>query len=327
MENLTAISIFVAVVDEGSFVAASAKLGIARSVVSRRLGLLEAELETRLLHRTTRRVSLTAAGRRFYQRVSEGLNAIREAEREVGALREEPSGKLVASVPMSFGLMHVSPAMPAFRLRYPKVELELRFDDRQNDLVGEGVDVAMRIADLAASSLVARRLAPIRHVVVASASYFAKYGAPQGPSDLAHRECLIYTLRSTPRRWRFKRDGVVDELSISGHFEANNSLALREMLLAGMGVALVPSFLVAHDLANGRLTRVLEEWQTSELELSIVYPTRKHVAPAVRAFIAFMEERIGRPPYWDRNEGTVERSATATWAPDETYWNPPPLLR
>lgn len=300
MDNLTSIAVFRAVVDSGSFAGAADMLGIARSVVSRRVSSLEAEMQTRLLHRTTRRIALTEAGQRFYGRVSEALDAIEEARNEVGSLRDEPSGKLVASVPMSFGLMHVLPAMPAFRRRFPKVELELRFDDRQANLLKDGVDLALRIADLTQSSLVARRLAKVRHVVVASPSYIAKCGAPRHPSDLAERECLVYTLRSSPRRWRFRQGDIGQDVDVRGHFEANNSLALREMLFAGMGIAHVPLYLVANDLQNGQLSPLLEDWQTHDLDLCIVYPTRKHVARTVRAFIAFMEDRIGNPPYWER---------------------------
>jgi DNA-binding transcriptional LysR family regulator len=300
MDDLTSIAVFRAVVDSGSFAGAADRLGVARSVVSRRVSSLEAEMQIRLLHRTTRRIALTEAGQRFYARVSEALSAIEEARTEVASLRNEPSGKVVTSVPMSFGLMHVLPAMPAFRRRFPKVELELRFDDRQANLLKDGVDVAIRIADLAQSSLVARRLAKVRHVLVAAPSYVAAHGAPQHPSELADRECLVYTLRSSPRRWPFRRGDVREHVEVRGHFEANNSIALKEMLYAGAGIGHVPLYLVADDLRSGRLSRLLEDWQTQELDLCIVYPTRKHVARAVRAFIDFMEDRIGKPPYWER---------------------------
>ena len=300
MDSLHSIAIFATVVGTGSFSAAADKLGIARSVVSRRVSALEAEMGIRLLHRTTRRIALTAAGQRFYERVSTALSDIHDAQTEALAARDEPSGKLVASIPMSFGITHVLPAMPAFRTRYPKIELDLRFDDKQANLLKEGVDVALRIADLGQSSLIARRLAKVRHVVVASPSYIARHRAPQDPAELATRECLVYTMKSSPRRWLFHRGDAVEDVEVHGYFEANNSLALREMALAGMGIALVPIFLVALDLQNGHLTHLLEDWHTHELDLCIVYPTRKHVAPAVRAFISFMEGRIGHPPYWDR---------------------------
>lgn len=304
MDDLASIAVFRAVVDCGSFAGAADRLGIARSVVSRRVSSLEARMQTRLLHRTTRRIALTDAGRRFHARVSEALNAIEEARNEAGSLRDAPGGKLVASVPMSFGLMHVLPAIPAFRRSFPRIELELRFDDRQANLLREGVDVAVRIADLAQSSLVARRLAKVRHVLVASPSYLAAQGAPQRPAELAQRECLVYTLRRSPHRWRFRKGEVHEEVDVRGHFEANNSLALREMLFAGMGIAHVPLYLVAEDLRSGRLCRLLEDWQTHDLDLCVVYPTRRHVAPAVRAFIGFMRDRVGAPPYWEQKAGT-----------------------
>jgi DNA-binding transcriptional LysR family regulator len=299
-ENLVAVAVFVTVVDSGSFAAAAEKLQLARSVVSRRVSALEAQLDTRLLHRTTRRLALTDAGQRFYDRASQALREMREAEREVRASRTEPGGKLVVSGPMSFGLLHLIPSMPTFRLRHPKIELDLRLDDRRIDLLRDGVDVAIRIADLTESSLVARRLAVIRHVVVAAPSYIAAHGAPADPSELTDHQCLIYSLRAAPRRWKFKRDQAPwQEVDIRGHFETNNSLALRDMLSAGLGIALIPTFLVWKDLAEDRLVQILGDWQTLQLDLSVVYPTRKHVAPAVRALITFMEERIGTPPYWD----------------------------
>lgn len=301
MENLTSIAIFAAVVENGSFAAAAEKLGIVRSVASRRVNLLEQELKTRLLHRTTRTIALTSAGQRFYRKISDGLNAIREAESELSAAQDEPSGKLVVGVPMSFGLMHVLPCLPNFRLSNPGIELELRLDDVKSNLIKDGIDIALRIADLADSSLIARRLTVIRHVVVASAAYLGRRGIPREPLELIGHDCLVYTLKSSPQRWQFERAETNTEVDVQGSISANNSLAIREMLLAGMGIALVPIYLVAQDLRRGHLMEILQDWKTPELELCLIYPTRQHVPSTVRAFISFIEKTIGKSDYWDRD--------------------------
>ncbi|RQV70283.1 LysR family transcriptional regulator [Burkholderia cenocepacia] len=300
MEDLSAISVFVAVVDAGSFAAAADKLEVARSVVSRRVASLEARLGTRLLQRTTRRLALTAIGQRFYERVKQGLEAINEAEREVGAARAEPIGKLVVSLPMSFGLSHIVPALPSFHAAYPQIALELRFDDAKVELVRDNVDVAIRISDLADSSMVARRIAKIRHVLVASPAYLRSRGEPVDPGDLRTRECLIYGLRSAPRRWTFRQGDVCRTIHVDGHLLANNSLALRELARAGLGLALIPLFLVADDLKSGTLASVLTDWETDHLDLCAVFPTRRFVGPAIRAFIGFVETIVGARPYWEQ---------------------------
>ncbi|RQU68180.1 LysR family transcriptional regulator [Burkholderia cenocepacia] len=297
MEDLSAVSVFVSVVDAGSFAAAADRLGVVRSVVSRRIATLEDRLGTRLLQRTTRRLSLTATGKRFYERVKEGLDTINEAEREVSALRTEPVGKLVVSLPMSFGLTHIVPALPSFHANYPQITLELRFDDTKAELVRDNVDVALRIADLVDSSMVARRIAKIRHVLVASPAYLGRHGELLDPGELSTRECLIYGLRSTPRRWSFQQGDVLRTVHVNGHLEANNSLALRQMARAGMGLALIPLFLVSDDIQQGTLASVLPDWETHQLDLCAVFPTRRFVAPAIRAFIQFVEATVGTGSY------------------------------
>lgn len=302
MEHLTDVAVFVAVVDAGSFTVAANQLGLARSVISRRVNRLEAELDIRLLHRTTRKLVLTELGETFYARSRRALHELDAARDELRHLQGDPGGRLVISMPMSFGLLHILPILPAFRLRYPKIELDVRFDDKQVDLLSAGVDIAIRIAKLSESSLVARRLTVIRHVVVAAPSYLAHHPAPVCPANLDAHDCLLYTQRTAPGRWRFAREGDTEEIHVTGRMKANNSMALREMLLAGMGIGLIPTFMVMQDLAAGTLQPLLSEWQSIELGLYAVYPTRQHVAPSVRAFIAALEHHLGpvsSPPYWD----------------------------
>ncbi len=292
MNRLASIEIFVAVVESGSFAAAAEKLGIVRSVASRRVKWLEEELQARLLHRTTRSVALTPAGLQFYRKVREGLGSIRDAEMELHAKRDEATGKLVAGVPMSFGLMHVLPALASFRLSHPNIELEIVFDDAKSDLVKSGIDVSLRISELADSSMVARRLATIRHAVVASPAYLAARGIPLEPPDLGKHDCLVYTMKPQPQRWQFTRADTESVVSVRGGISANNSLAIREILLAGMGISLVPIYLVDQDLRSGALKEVLADWKASDLALSVIYPTRQHVPSTVRAFIAFVEKIV-----------------------------------
>ncbi|MNI11280.1 LysR family transcriptional regulator [Pseudomonas putida] len=291
MENLTAISIFITVIEAKSFSAAAKKLGMVRSAVSRHITALETTLSTRLIHRTTRQLSLTAAGERYYARVSVAVQAIREAEKEIDEDRIEPIGKVVAAIPMSFGLMHILPGMAEFQQKHPKITIDLRLDDKKINLLTEGVDVALRIAELSDSTLVAKRIAHVRNILVATKSYLDANGTPTTPQDLQDHACLLYTLGASPAKWSFHKENHVSDINISSQFSASNSLAIREMALAGIGIALIPDFLVIEDLKTGRLMQLLDDWQSRTLEISVVYPSRRYVPKSVREFIAFLEER------------------------------------
>jgi len=300
VESLSDIAVFVRVVRSGSFTAAADTLNLSKSVVSKYVTRLEDRLGARLLNRTTRRLSLTEVGQAFFERSQRALGEIEEAEAEVSRLQGEPRGELRLSCPMSFGILHVAPLLPAFQARYADLAVNMVLDDRQTDLVDEGFDLAIRIGELPDSTLVARRLGPCRHVVCGSPEYFAGLGLPQSPKELADHPALTYRYQDAPAEWRFVgADGTYHQVAINSRLQMNNSLALREALLMGAGVTLTPTFVVGADIKAGLLTAVLTEYKALEVSIYAVYPQRKHLSPKVRAFIDYLAEQIKDPPYWE----------------------------
>ncbi len=300
MNDLNDIAVFVAVVDAGSFTRAAERLDLSRPVVSKYVSRLEDHLGVRLLNRTTRRLSLTEAGRIFHARSRRGLDDIADARAEISRLQEHPRGLLRINVPMSFGILHIAPLLPAFMQQYPNITVEMDLNDRKLDVIDEGFDVSVRIGDLPDSSLVARRLAPCRHAIVAAPGYLESRSAPRKPEDLRDHDILCYSLQQSTHNWHFRSPaGEAIHVPADGRLQVNNSLALREALLAGLGIARTPTFLVGDDLRQGRLTRLLSDFQSVEVSVFVVYPQRRHLSPKVRAFADFLASRIQDPPYWD----------------------------
>jgi DNA-binding transcriptional LysR family regulator len=301
MEALAEIAVFVRVVEAGSFTAAAERLKLSKSVVSRHVTRLEDRLGARLLNRTTRRLSLTDVGRVFYERSRRGLSEVEEARLEVARLEESPRGTLRVNVPMSFGILHVAPALPDFLEQYPQLAVTMELDDRKVDLVAEAFDVAIRISDLPDSSLVARRLGPCRHVVCAAPEYLERRGRPRKPEDLRDHNVITYPYQESAKEWHFiGPDDAPVAVRVGGSLEVTNSLALRAALLGGAGVTRTPTFVVGADLAAGALVPLLTEYRTLEVSIYAVYPQRRHLSPKVRAFVDFIAARIADPPYWDR---------------------------
>jgi DNA-binding transcriptional LysR family regulator len=301
MDSLTDIAVFAQVVESGSFTAAAERLSLSKSVVSKYVTRLENRLGARLFYRTTRRLSLTEVGRTFYERSRRGLQEIEEAEAEVSHLQGEPRGTLRLNTPMSFGILHIAPALPEFLRRYPEVSIDMNLDDRQVDVIEEGFDLSVRISDLPDSSLVARRLGPCRHAVVASPDYLDRHGTPTTPDELKHHSIISFRYQESAREWHFRSpDNKTVSVAVSGSFQANNSLALREALLGGIGITRTPTFVVGEDIQTGRLRPILANYETLEVSIFLVYPQRQHLSPKVRAFVEFFVERISDSPYWDR---------------------------
>jgi DNA-binding transcriptional LysR family regulator len=301
MDRLAAIEAFVRVAEAGSFSQAAQRLHTSKSVVSRLVGALETELGARLIHRTTRALTLTEAGRSYFERASRILADIDEANASVGQLQAAPRGRLRVNAPMSFGFLHLAPAVPDFLARYPDVSLEMTMNDRYVDLVEEGFDVAVRIGNLEDSSLVARRLAPARRVVCVAPDYLARHGTPESPDDLKQHECLCYSNVGLPQAWRFvTAEGRPWLVEVAGRLNANNGDALRAAALKGFGLAILPTFIVGCDLQTGTLVSVLDKYMPQHSGVHAVYPHSRHLSPKVRAFVDFLAERFGPNPYWDR---------------------------
>jgi DNA-binding transcriptional LysR family regulator len=301
MENLADIAVFVRVVERGSFTVAADDLNLSRAVVSKYISRLEERLGARLMNRTTRRLSLTEAGAALFEASRGAIERIEEAEAAVAQFQSAPRGRLRISAPMSFGILHLGPAIADFAREFPAVTLDIRLDDRFVNLVEDGVDVAIRIGQLTDSSLVARKLATTRALACASPGYLREHGEPETPEDLASHQCLIYSYLATSNVWRFTaRDGREIPVAVSGSMRINNGIVLAEAALAGRGVLVTPSFYVAPMLRDGRLKRILTDYRLPDLGIHAVYPQRTHVPPKVRAFVDFLAQRFGRKPEWEK---------------------------
>jgi DNA-binding transcriptional LysR family regulator len=295
MDRFLEMQTFSTVVDAGSFVKAAESLGLSKAAVSRYVGELEARLGVRLLQRTTRRLSLTEAGQVFYARSKDLLAGVDEAEAEITSRSGTASGLLRISAPVTFGILHLAPLWGVFRAQYPDVALDLTLADRVVDLVEEGYDMAIRIAGLPSSTLVSRRLASTRAVLCASPEYLAVHGTPQHPSDLAQHAVIAYTYWAAKDEWHF--DGPEGPVSVSTRpcIHTNNGDTCRAAALAHQGIILQPSFLVGEDLAAGRLVELLPTYQSLEMGIYAVYPSRKHVPPKVRALVDFLAAHFALP--------------------------------
>lgn len=299
-DPLEGYATFAAVVDCGGFSAAAQRLKVTKSAVSKQVARLEERLGARLLNRTTRRLSLTEAGQAFHRHCLRILAEAEEAELAVSHLHAEPRGLLRLSAPMSFGLRHLAPALCPFLARWPELSIEVSYDDRLVDVLAEGFDVVVRISRLADSSLIARKLAPARRICVAAPGYVEAHGMPLHPADLAHHQCLLYTLQTTADTWPLVHaDGTRSDTAIDGRVRMNNGDALREAAVAGLGVILTPTFIVGDDLTSGRLVRVLPEWEAPEIAVYAVYPPGRHLSAKVRAFVDYLAGAFGPAPYWD----------------------------
>ena len=302
MDELAGMVAFARVVEAHSFAGAARRLRISRPVVSKRVTALEKQLGARLLHRTTRRLSLTETGAALYPhcaRIAEEADAARLAAQHLHA---EPRGTLRVSLPAAFGLLHVVPAMPAFLARYPEITVECRVDERLADLAEEGLDLAIRLTHAPAENLVARRLAALRWVVCAAPAYLARQPAPRVPADLAGHACLFYGSEPGAHTWRFARAGERAAVTVDGRFRIDNTVALREVALAGCGIALLPSFTVGPELESGQLRPLLGDWEptgTFGSAVYAVYLSNRHLSPNVRALIDHLADHFGDPPYWD----------------------------
>ena len=300
MEGFGAIPVFVAVVENSGFSAAARTLGISKSAVSKRINKLEAQLGVRLLHRTTRKLSLTEAGERYFEHASRALAAAGQAEDAVTELQGEPQGNLKISSPMSFGRLHVAPLIPKLLQRHPKLQIDLVMDDRKVDLVAGGFDVAIRAGNLPASTLIARKLAPLRQVLCASPDYVDRYGRPGTPAELSSHNCLLYSYSSDANEWTLIGESGPETVTVSGSYQVNNSEALLEALREGVGIGRLPTFVAGPDLKTGRLVKLFESYRLPDFTIYAVFPERQYLPAKVRAFLDFAIEYIGGDkPYWD----------------------------
>ena len=291
---------FAAILRRGSFTAAAQSLEVTTGAITRRLNGLETRLGVKLLNRSTRRLSLTESGRHYYDAIAPALAQIESAADLVHELSTEPRGELRVSLPMNFGRLYVMPYLSAFMQRWPGIQLDVHFDDRFVDLIGEGFDLAIRIGALTDSRLVARRLADTRRILVASPDYLARRGMPQRPGDLVDHDCLHYTHFRGIATWEFHRGAEELHVPVRGRLKSNYGVPLVDAALHGGGIVQSATFAVAEELASGRLQEVLSDWSLLPIAVHAVYPGRDYRPRKLEVFIEFLENVIGRPALWDR---------------------------
>ena len=299
MDKLLSLRVFLAVASGGSFAAAADRLELSRAVVSKHVKYLEEDIGTRLLERTTRRVALTEAGRAFHERAQRAIAELDEAMLQAGQATAAPSGKIRITCALSFGVRHLSHAVSAFFELYPAIRIELDLSDRFVDIGEEGYDLAIRIGALEESSLIARKLATTQMVLCGSPAYLDRRGAPQSPRELRDHDCLIYAYNPQPKAWTLRRSGADETVPVDGSLRVNNGDFLRQLALDGHGLVLLPTFLVGSDLRDGRLVRVLDEYDAGELGVYAVYTQRRFMPVRVRALLDFLVARFGDSAYWN----------------------------
>lgn len=295
MDRYTALQVFRQVAKLNSFAEAGRRLGLSPAAISKNIAELEAHVGARLINRTTRRMALTEEGRIYLEFVARGLDAFSEADQALHPIKTEPSGILRVSAPMTVTLTRLSAAIPRFLSRYPEISFDLHLDDRRVDLIREGFDLAIRGSDnLEDSSMIARKLAVMPHVLCAAPAYFEAHGRPKVPFDLRSHNCVRFSLSGHADIWEFSKDGRAERITINPRYSVTSSLAVRDALREGFGLSLIPRPYVENDLREGRLQPALEDWSTVETTLYAVYPSRQHLAPKIRVFLDFLIEEFGR---------------------------------
>lgn len=306
LPDLEAWAIFAKIAETGSFAAAATELGLSAPTVSKALARLEVRFGERLIHRTSRRLALTETGRVLAVRAAQILAEGEAVEAEAQTQSATPRGRVRLAAPMSFGLRHVAPALPEFLSAFPEVSVDLQLDDRSIDLVAAGIDVALRIADLPNSSLVARRLCPVQRWVVGTPGYFAQHGTPTRPSDLERHACLSYSHQMNAETWRFRNaDGTEEAVTVAGRLSANNADALTDALAAGSGIALQPDFIAFEAVRDGLLVAVLADWRPPPLALHLITLFGGPRAIRTRVLLDFLTRRFraGSAPWTADNKG------------------------
>jgi DNA-binding transcriptional LysR family regulator len=301
MDRLRAYEVFVTVVSRGSFTRAADILETSPANVTRYVNELEAHLGTRLLNRSSRKLSLTEGGETLYARCKSILDDVAETEGLVSSASVEPRGRLRINAPVSFGILHLAPLWPAFMRKYPRVELDVSLNDRVVDMVDEGYDLAIRISRAGSTNHAARKLATSNNILCASPAYLARCGYPAAPADLIGHRCIGYSYAATGDEWQLvDRENTVHTVKVNCHMHTNNGDTARAAALGGEGVIWQPAFLVGNDLRAGKLVRILPEYRLPDIDVFALYPSRRHLSAKIRAMVDFLVEAFGGLTPWDR---------------------------
>lgn len=294
--EFTNLQAFITVVEISSFSRAAEQLDSTTAAVSRRVAALEKQLGTRLLNRTTRTMSLTEAGERYYRDAVDILRALEEANTRVAGEAAGPTGRLRVTAPLSFGITRLSPVLPELMERYPNLKVVLELDDGYRDIVSEGLDVAIRIGELKESSLIARRITKVRRFYCASPDYLVRNGIPTTPSDLINHACLHYSNLLLREEWTLTGPDGSETVQVTGPLSANNGDVLKEAAIRSQGIALLPDFLVEEELKEGRLKQILLDYRTTDYGLYAVWASRNFTPTKIHALVDFLVEKFGDEP-------------------------------
>jgi len=290
MDKLACMRAFVAVVEANGFSSAARRSTQSKALLSKYVAQLENDLNTRLLQRTTRKVSTTEVGRAYYERCITVLDDVDELELLVKGIHASPSGELRISAPTSFAEIHLMPVVAEFSKLYPEIKINMLLTDRTVDIVGEGIDLALRIGNLSDSNLIARRLGQFKTVAYASHNYLKEHGTPERPEDLKHHQCIIDTNFKEGAHWNFNKEGRKSSVTVSSNVYVNSSVAVRELVLNDYGIAISPDFVLDKDLQKRHLHIILSEYELHSFGLYAVYSHRRHLSTKVRLFIDKMLE-------------------------------------
>lgn len=296
IDNFADVLAFVRVANTSSFTQAAEKLGITRSAVGKSVSRLEQNLGTRLVHRTTRSVTLTEEGSLFYEHALRILCEVDDAEAVLAERNQTPKGRLRLDIPTAFGRLHVLPVLHKFLAQWPELEADITFSDDYCDLVSDGIDVAVRIGGPTDSGLIRQVLAPHRFITCATPGYIQEHGMPQSIADLQNHQKIVFTYANASVPWRYQVDGQMREIAVKGRLKLNNSEAIRDAALKNLGIVQLGAFLVGDDIRQGRLIPLLEEFCREEMPIAAVYPTRRHVSPKVRRFIEMLRKEWAAAP-------------------------------
>lgn len=288
MQTWEGVSEFVAVAETESFTAAAKRLGISTAQVSRQVGALERRLDTKLLYRTTRKVSLTEEGTLYYRHCRQVLDGLDEAERALSSLKGRPQGLLKITAPVAYGEKYILPIINDFMLTHPSVEIDVELTNRQINLIDAGIDLAIRIGKLADSSLMAKRISQRINFVCASPAYLKRYGEPHTLSELSQHNCLI----GTHDYWRFIDQGRERQIKVNGSLKCNTGHGLRDAALKGIGISQLPNYYISHDLDAGTLVPLLTAYQEPNEGVWALYPQNRHLSPKVRLMVDFLAEQL-----------------------------------
>ena len=300
MNRFENMDTFIRVVEAGSISGAAGRLNVAKSAVSRRLKELEKHLGVELFHRTTRQMNLTDTGRAFYHQAVRILDDVLEAEIATSQAHGTLKGSLKIALPSTFGLMHMGPVINDFIKEHPQIEFDLDFNDREVDLIQEGFDLAIRIANLPDSSLIARRIATVKTVICASPDYLQRMGTPRSPEDLLQHQCLVYSLLRDFEYWHLSdANGNNIKTKIHPYLKASTGEFLKDAAVEGQGIILVPTFIAYKEIESGSLVPLLKDYTSRQINAYAIYPQTRHLSQRVRAFVDLLVKRFEGTPYWD----------------------------